>query len=244
MIDAHCHVDQIDSPEEIVKEAEARSFTVIAVTNLPTHYAMSLAPLKGCRYVKPALGFHPLMVSAHQRELVPFLRLAKTANFIGEIGLDFSEKGVPSKEVQIASFQTILGALGDRQRFITIHSRCAVDTVLDMLNQQRVGPVVFHWFTGSTSQMARVITAGHYFSINPAMVRSSAGMPTIEGMPRDRVLTETDAPLARVDGRPTFPWDIDIVLKHLTNVWKQERGELERTIEQNFQRLVGKAIGG
>ena len=25
MIDAHCHVDQIDSPEEIVKEAEART---------------------------------------------------------------------------------------------------------------------------------------------------------------------------------------------------------------------------
>jgi TatD DNase family protein len=63
-------------------------------------------------------------------------------------------------------------------------------------------------------------------------------------MPRDRVLTETDAPLARVDGRPTFPWDIDIVLKHLTNMWKQERGELERTIRQNFQRLVGKATGG
>lgn len=94
MIDAHCHLDQIDCPEAIAKEAEAESLTVVAVTNLPSHYAMSLAPLRSCRFVKPALGYHPLVVAANPQEMMPFIRLARAAEFIGEVGLDFSRAGV------------------------------------------------------------------------------------------------------------------------------------------------------
>jgi len=237
MIDTHCHLDQIDTPETIVKQAEERAFTIIAVTNLPSHYAMALAHLKRCTYVKPALGFHPLTVGDHPHELMPFIRLAITADYIGEIGLDFSEKGVLTKEAQVASFERILDALQGRRRFITVHSRGAVVPVLDMIDQRRIGPVVFHWFTGSASQLAKVVSSGHYVSINPAMVRTTTGMRLLEKTPPERVLTETDAPFGRVDGRTTLPWDVDIVLSRLATLWKKDRGEVEKAIEQNFGRL-------
>ena len=237
MIDTHCHLDQIDAPESIVKQAEARAFTIIAVTNLPSHYAMALAHLKGCTYVKSALGFHPLMVGNNPQQLMPFIRLAKTADYIGEIGLDFSEKGTPTKEAQVAAFERILDALQGRRRFITIHSRGAVVPVLEMIDQKRIGPVVFHWFTGSTSQLTEVISSGHYVSINPAMVRTKSGMLVLESAPQERVLTETDAPFARIDSRTTLPWDVDMVLNQLATLWKMDRGEVEKTIDHNFGRL-------
>jgi TatD DNase family protein len=242
MIDTHCHLDQIDTPETIVKQAEARSFTIIAVTNLPSHYAMALAHLRDCTYVKAALGFHPLTVGDHPQELMPFIRLAKTADYIGEIGLDFSERGAPTKEAQVASFERILAALQGRRRFITIHSRGAVVPVLDMIEHKRIGPVVFHWFTGSASQLAKVISSGHYISINPAMLRTTTGMHLLEKTPPDRVLTETDAPFARIDSRATLPWDVDIVLSQMATLWKKDRGEVEKAIEQNFKRLFSPGL--
>jgi len=238
MIDAHCHIDQIDSPEEIVREAEERAFTVIAVTNLPSHYAMALPHLKSCRYVRPALGFHPLMAAAHPQELMPFIRLAKTADYVGEIGLDLSEKGAPTKEAQVAVFDRILDTLKGGRRFITIHSRGAVNTVLDMLEQKQIGPVVFHWFTGSATQMARAIQRGHYFSLNPSMVRSASGSRLIAMVPGERVLTETDAPFTRISGRAALPWDVDIVLRHISTVWNKSLEEVEQTVEHNFARLM------
>jgi len=238
LIDTHCHLDQIDSPEAVAKEAESRAFTIIAVTNLPSHYARALEPLRSCTHVKPALGFHPLMAAANQHELMPFTRLARTADHIGEIGLDFSEKGIATKEIQTASFARILDVLRGRRRFITIHSRGAVGQVLDLLEQKQVGPAVFHWFTGSGTQLARVIAAGHSLSINPAMLRTASGMRLIESVPRDRVLTETDAPFSRVDGRPARPWDVKLVLERLGQLWTQELTEVDALIGSNYARLL------
>jgi TatD DNase family protein len=238
MIDTHCHLDQIDSPEAVVRQAEDRAVTIIAVTNLPSHYAMALAHLKDCRYVKPALGFHPLMAAANPQELMPFIRLAKTAEYIGEIGLDFSPKGTPTKEAQLTCFERILEALKARHRFVTIHSRQAVLPVLDSIQRNGIGPVVFHWFTGSRSELDRVITAGHYLSINPAMLGTSTGKRVLEATPIDRILTETDAPFAQIDGRTALPWDVDIVLCHLAILWKKDRGEVENTVAKNFARLL------
>lgn len=240
MIDAHCHLDQIDFPEAIAKEAEARSLTVVAVTNLPSHYAMSLAPLKEFRYIRPALGFHPLMVAANPHEMMPFVRMARAADFIGEVGLDFSEQGLPTKNDQVNTFEKILDAIHGRRRFITIHSRGAVDTVLKMVEERKIKPVVFHWFTGTLPQLDRVICAGHYLSVNPAMLRSSSAIRLIEAMPQDRVLTETDAPFARIEGRKTVPWDVVLVMQHLAKLWRQDQRSVEITIEHTYQKLLSK----
>lgn len=242
MIDAHCHLDQIDSPEAIAKEAEARSITVVAVTNLPSHYAMSLAPLRGFKFVKPALGYHPLMVAANPQEMMPFIRLARAAEFIGEVGLDFSQAGVASKEAQVAAFEKILDAIQPRHRFVTIHSRGAVEVVLEMLTRKVVGPVVFHWFSGSLAQLKRVLAAGHYFSVNPAMIRSQNGARIIAALPPERVLTETDAPFTNADGRKTVPWDVGTVIQHLANEWGHEPATAEKLVEENFQRLLRRGL--
>lgn len=242
MIDTHCHLDQIDNPEAIVHRAESQGIQIIAVTNLPSHYALALGHLKNCRFVKPALGLHPLMVAANPQEMVPFIRLAKTADHIGEIGLDFSPKGISTKEAQLACFDKLLTSLQGRHRFITIHSRQAVPLILEMLHNKKVGPVVFHWFSGTGPELERVLSAGHYLSINPAMLSTESGKRVLEASPIERLLTETDAPYARIEKRAALPWDVGAVLKHLAALWKRDYNEVEKMIDANFARLTSAVV--
>lgn len=57
-------------------------------------------------------------------------------------------------------------------------------------------------------KLQRAIDMGCWFSVGPAMLRGSKGRRLVSSMPTDRVLTESDGPLARQRGRPLIPWDV------------------------------------
>ena len=162
MIDTHCHIDLYDDPLRVAKDCETKRIKTIAVTHLPSHYLMAERHLKQFRYVRPALGLHPLSVKDHKKEIAQFRDAAATANLIGEIGLDFSPAALSTKAEQEESFAAVLDALRGKKRFITIHSRRAEDAVLSHLRQAAINPVVFHWFSGSRPQLLRILDAGHY----------------------------------------------------------------------------------
>ena len=68
-----------------------------------------------------------------------------------------------------------------------------------------------------------ILARGYYFSINEAMCRSNNGRAIIEKIPRERMLTETDAPYNERT-------DIQNVLHYL----KMESTE----VQLNFMRLL------
>jgi hypothetical protein len=53
-----------------------------------------------------------------------------------------------------------------------------------------------------------------------------------------RILTETDALLARIEGRTTLPRDVDIVMGRLATVWKNDSGEVEKVVGKNYTQLL------
>lgn len=240
MLDAHCHLDQLETPEREARRLERCRTTVVAVTNLPSHYAMAVSHLEGFRYIHPALGLHPLLAQEHRKEVPVFLRLIRQADYVGELGLDFSWQGRPTKAIQLASLEAVLPALRDRPRFVTVHSRSAEQHLLDLLTRHGVGPVAFHWFSGSTAALRSVISSGHYISVNPAMILSESGRDHIAATPRDRILTETDAPHIEVAGRRIRAGEVQTVISHLAGVWQCGRSEVEARVLENFQRLVPK----
>jgi len=238
LIDTHCHVDQFPSPETVVRECESNRMRVIAVTNLPSHYAMAADRLRKHRLVTPALGLHPLSASRGLRELSTFKRLAHVADFIGEIGLDFSRHGKDTRGIQERVFEEILQGIKDRPRFITLHSRGAEKAVLDGLTRNGIRGAVFHWFTGSAQDLAAVLEAGHYVSINPAMIGSESGRLVIDSAPKNLVLVESDAPLAKVNGRASSPNDVALVYEELAKKWQLSLGETIETIRGSFRRIT------
>jgi TatD DNase family protein len=238
MIDTHCHIDQFPDPEGVAREAEALGVFTVAVTNLPSHFDMAARHLRGFKFVMPALGLHPLAAEYHQAELPLFLRLVEKADWIGEIGLDFSSAGLKTKHIQLNSFEAILPAIASRKRFITLHSRRSEREVLDMLRNHSLGPVVFHWFSGSASVLKEIIADGHSLSFNTAMAGANRWREDFALVPRDRMLTETDGPHTKIDGEPSVPSMVYGVLTWFAERLQCSVSQAESMVSENMRRLT------
>jgi len=238
LIDTHCHVDQFPSPEDVVRECEKIALRVVSATYLPSHFAIAADRLRGHKFVIPALGMHPLFAERGLRELAAFRRMAFHANFIGEIGLDFSRQGMTSKTIQERVFEEVLTAIRDRPRFITLHSRGAEAAVLDGLRRHGIKGAVFHWFSGSVKVLDDTFTEGHFVSINPAMLSSASGQRVIARSPRERILVESDGPFAKFDGQVCRPASIPVVYQDLAARWNVSYEGAVACVKVNFERIL------
>jgi TatD DNase family protein len=238
LLDAHCHIDQFPNPASLAAACEEAGVTTVAVTNLPSHYRAGLPHVGRFRHVHLALGFHPLVAARHQPELQDFLWMVPEVAFVGEIGLDFSKEGLPTKAEQLAAFRSIVEACAGARKFITLHSRGAEDAVLSVLEEFAVPVAVFHWYSGPLPVLDRAIRQGFYFSVNPAMVRSKNGQGIIGRIPRDRILTETDGPYVKVGSQAAEPTDVRAVLEYLAKQWGTLVEEAERQVWENYERTV------
>ncbi|GGB77642.1 hypothetical protein GCM10011607_42240 [Shewanella inventionis] len=126
-------------------------------------------------------------------------------------------------------------------RALSIHSRQAVPDVLELLRLfPDHGVPVLHWFTGTASELKTAIGQGCWFSIGPAAFSSSAGKALARKLPRDRVLPESDGPFAQLDGRSVMPWDFDITVALLSDVWSLPFEEVRAQLLSNARMFVNK----
>lgn len=239
MLDCHCHLDRYPRPIAIAEEAARRGVFVVAVTHLPSHFEMGLGHACRLPSVRLALGLHPLAVESHARELARFQSLLRHTSFVGEVGLDFSREGKASADNQLESFEFVVRSVAEAgAKVMSLHSRGAEAKVLRVLRDYGLTGAIFHWFSGSPTDIDRIAEAGHYFSINPQMTFSAKGRAIIERIPVDRVLTETDGPYSKVRGAPAQPWDVAIVENHLATTWERSREDVAAQIWTNFRRMI------
>lgn len=238
LLDAHCHLDRLKNPAAAAARCERLQITTVAVTELPSYYLMALPHVRNLKYVKLALGFHPLAIGRTENELTKFLKLLPSTQFVGEIGLDFSKVGIKTRVDQLAAFEKIIGALDSQPRFVSLHSVNAVDAVLDVLTRHNRYRTVFHWFTGSLESLQQALDLDCRFSINPAMLRSAKGRGLIEHIPQNCVLTETDAPHVSVEGRGAVPSDVNVVIEFLSRLWNVSTDQAEKIVFSNFSRVL------
>jgi TatD DNase family protein len=238
MIDTHCHVDLYPKPTEVAAGADRAGVLTIIVTNLPSAFDRSYPHVQSFRKIRLALGLHPLVAQKHSSERKRFKELIDKTSYIGEIGLDFSREGYSTKGIQIESFRFILQNLQGKPKFITLHSRQAESAVLDILEEEKRSPVVFHWYSGSLETLRRALLQGHFFSINPAMLNSHKGQRIIESLPPERVLTESDGPFVKVGNRAALPSDVALVESHLAILWKMKRHDVNTKIKDNLLELL------
>ncbi len=238
MLDTHCHIDLYPDPFDIAKEVEKQGILTIAVTNLPSHFEMGLPHFRKFRRIRPALGLHPLMAKHHRKEYTKFKQMLSRTSYVGEIGLDFSKAGQDTKDIQVESLRIVLKEIQDRQRFVSLHSRGAESKVLELLEEFNIQEAVFHWYSGPLTVLNKIVQSGHYFSINPSMVRSKKGRSIIDRIPLDRILTESDGPHIQLRNQPVRPTDIKDTLKVLSGIWGMSFEESEAQVRSNFMKLI------
>ena len=194
IIDTHCHFDMMSQPEAYIRQKEQAGDIVIGMTNLPSHFEMGLPHVKRYKHIRLALGLHPLLASENKNELPLFDSLLDQTSYIGEIGLDFSKEGLSTKDDQVFVLRKLLEKLKGKKKIISVHSRKAENELFDLLCVYNIQNVIFHWYTGPIDLIPSIISKGYYFSINEAMTISNKGRAIIKVIPRNRIITESDAP--------------------------------------------------
>lgn len=238
MLDSHCHVDQYVTPKQTISEATRRGVFIVAVTNLPSHFKIGLTHTKRIRNLRLAVGLHPLATQGHTKERDLFREVLPLTSFVGEIGLDFSRKGNSTRSLQVESFRFVATCLSGVQKVISVHSRKAESKVLEILEEFRITPVIFHWYSGPLKLIDQAVEQGHFFSINPSMIRSKSGQRIIDRIPPDRILTESDGPYIRVENKTVEPWHVSQVEDHLATCWQVDRDSSRKKIWNNFRSLL------
>jgi len=240
IIDTHCHIDLYPNPRQVLQDSVNANITVIAMTNLPSHFEIGYPHFQPLKKIRLALGMHPLMANSHKREFDLFLKNISKTSYIGEVGLDFSKEGLSTKDIQIDTFSKILKVVSGQKKILSIHSRKAEKEVLDLLVQNHIHSAIFHWYSGGVSLIDSIAEAGYFFSINPAMVKSMSGRRIISKIPRPLILTETDGPFVNGKNLPLNPGETSSVINHLVQEWSVSSYDVEKLISSNFLRLISR----
>ena len=237
LLDCHCHIDLFDNPFQMINQITSNRIFTIAVSNTPKMYLETASNIVGNDYVKPALGIHPMIREPLFHFLPDFKKYVSDALFIGEIGLD----GTASKESQIQQQEVldlILQECSEKNCIISLHSRKKESLLLDMVNRHLKCKVIFHWFSGSKGIAEKIVEEGHYFSINLLMLKTESTRMKLKSIPKERILTESDGPFAKYQGKVLSPLNIYETLCELASFWSTTKSEAEIIVEKNFRALA------
>jgi TatD DNase family protein len=227
--DTHFHLDLFDNPKQVLKVIENEKIYTVAVTNIPDVFEQTNSLVKGSKYVRAALGFHPELCNQHYKQINKFLSLIGNTRYIGEIGLDNYSKAPLDYTKQKQVFEQIITACNDAgKKILTVHSRRAESDVVSIIGPNFSGKVILHWYSGSVKEIERAINYGFYFSINYAMTQSDNGKRIIDSIPFERMLLETDGPFVKVNGVPSTP----VITKQIGKLV----GEIKR--DDNFNAII------
>lgn len=242
-VDFHCHLDLYPDYPEVVAACERDRVHTLAVTTTPRAWPQNRDLAAPMRHVHPALGLHPQLVEAHEHEISLWESYLHEARFIGEVGLDASPRFHRSIDRQKRVFERILRCCADvGGKVLSVHGVRAFGAVLDQIEAslpEDRGRAVLHWFTGTTSQAKRAIALGCYFSVNREMLKSDRGRSLVRSLPESRILTETDGPFTKIDGYPSRPSDVSVVVHELARFLHRSPDAVAASIHKNLQVLAG-----
>lgn len=202
LIDSHFHLDMYKNYDEIFHYLEAEKQYTLCMTNSPGVFLSCRNLFQNSKYVKFALGFHPMNLDLTKNDIIDFNYLLQYTDYVGEIGLDFTRKRGIEKGKQIAFFDMIMGICSEKNKIMSVHIRGAEKEALQIISKYNPRRCILHWYTGFIAMQEQFIKLGCYFSVNANMLQR---MEVIDRIPKDKFLIESDGPYSKVDGKKYNP---------------------------------------
>lgn len=207
LFDAHCHLDLMAHPDAVADEATALGLGLFDCGVNPRDFASVHGRTRRPPTVIKGIGLHPWWLADGHcgfDEINLLCEVAAQERYIGEVGLDFSARFAGSEPLQTQALDQLCEALAQHPlagRVISIHAVRSAGAVLDVLESHGLlipnpdsPAIIFHWFSGTSDELARARDAGCYFSVNERMLASKRGREYARQIPLDRLLLETDSP--------------------------------------------------
>lgn len=204
LIDTHSHLylpDFKSDFDEVLlrcKENEVRkvllpnidSTTIDDLKRLPKDYPNTFYPM---------MGLHPCSVKDNYRDELTIVEQELRINeyiAVGEIGLDlYWDKTFHSE--QIDAFKKQINWAKELNLPIVIHSRESFDEIVEILKPLKDDNLkgVFHCFTGTVEDAAKVIELGFFMGIGGVVTFKNSGLDKVVGkINLDHIILETDSP--------------------------------------------------
>jgi len=250
--DIHCHLD-LYNEKEVAKIIEnARKAGVKIIINNSVDLSSCKKNLEFVKkysdIVKLAVGFYPQdALSREERklwkggyesfeELKEFALANKKDIFaIGEVGMDLKngkdikmQEELLKKELKLAEELNVP---------IIVHSRKAEAEVVEIMKDYKCKRIM-HCFSGSFNLVKKALDYGCYFSIPTNIVKLEHFQRMVAELPKDRILTETDAPfLSPYSGIRNEPAFIHETIKKIAEIWQLSEKETEEILWENFCKM-------
>jgi len=238
LIDMHCHIDLFDRPQEIINDCGKYDIYILSVTTTPKAWEITNKICSINNKIKTALGFHPQVVNQRYNEIELFDELLPSVEYIGEIGLDGSYEYKESFEKQLSIFRLILGKIKNNGgRIMSIHCKNAANITLEELKKSEGIPIL-HWFSGNKNELVEAIRQDCWFSIGLPMLLSKKGQLLVSAIPKERLLTETDAPFTSYNKNTMMPWNVELIFPILSRILNVSIDEAKSIIISNFKTLL------
>ena len=233
LFDAHAHLNWFEDPAEAAARSQELGVSALCCTVSPEEYKQARALLSKCPNVRVAAGLHPWFVDEATDADDASEAIGGSA-WVGEVGLDFEAKHAYTKKDQLRVFEAICEACSDGGKTLSLHSVRSAGAVLDIL--EKTGAIdtcrcVFHWFSGTSEELARAKAAGCWFSVGERMLGTRRGREYARQIPTSKLLLETDLPEAKNDGSPatTIAESLSRAAEALMSIkedWKPSRARL------------------
>ena len=263
LVDSHCHLTDARFDEdrsEVLRRAwEAGVEKILAIASdradaqrigefLDQRHGQSIgAGAEGLPALWGTSGVHPHDAQeAKEGDLDSIRELARShlrMVAVGETGLDFFYDNSP-RETQEELFRAHLAMADELDLPIVVHSRSADDLTARILREwgSRVRGVL-HCFTGGTELMETAVEVGWMVSFTGIITfKKYEGQDLVRGIPRDRLMVETDAPyLAPVPhrGRRNEPAYVGRVAEALALIREEYVQEVVEYTSENAVRFFG-----
>lgn len=236
LIDTHFHLDFYRNHNEIYNTINRKKQITLCMTNSPGIYISCRNLYKETKYVKFALGFHPLNNSLTKYDFEHFLKLAKESHYIGEVGLDLKSSNAMKIENQIYYFDKIVELCSKENKILSVHVKGAEKELIEILTKYKPLRCIIHWYNGPIKYLNKLIELGCYFSVNSNMITNKQKINKVCLIPRNKLLIESDGPFTKVNNKKYYPGSL-IDVYTAVEIDRNEKN-LKEKVFNNFETIL------
>ena len=195
-------------------------------------------------WVWAAVGSHPddaNHVGAARIERYRALCKHPRVKAVGEIGLDYHYEDVP-RDVQKQAFRMQMQLAREVGLPVVVHEREAHGDAMELLDDFPDVTGVFHCYSGSAEMARELVRRGWYVGFTGVVTFKNArrAVETVEALPLDRILIETDCPYMAPEpyrGRRNDPSYVPLVAARIAGIKGISPEEAGRITRENAARL-------
>ena len=249
LFDTHAHLDDTSFDADRLELLESLPGQGLSlVMNPGCSFASSenaIALAESYDYIYAAVGSHPDVADEVDDALIAryrhFCKQHPKVLAIGEIGLDYHYEDIP-RDIQKRAFRLQMELARELDLPVIVHEREAHEDGMRIVDEFSTVKGVFHCYSGSLEMAKELVKRGWYIGFTGVLTFKNArkALEVAAGIPRDRIVIETDCPyMAPVPfrGKRNDPGKVFYMAGKLSEIWGVSTEEAARITLENGKRL-------